>query len=224
MVYNNTDTINTHIKVCEIFYSIQGEGLFTGFPCIFIRFSGCNLNCSWCDTEYAHKDTGTLMDIDSILKRVLVNPCPLIEITGGEPLIQPGVFPLIKLLLAQGKQVILETNGSIEILNVPRPCTIIMDIKPPGSKMEKKMKSENLKYLRPGDEVKFVLQDKTDYEWAKNFIKENSIPCLINFSPVHSKLSPKQLACWILKDNLNVRMNMQLQKYIWGKSKEGTYL
>ncbi|MBU1193701.1 MAG: radical SAM protein [Proteobacteria bacterium] len=211
------------LKVCEIFYSLQGESSFAGLPCIFIRLSGCNLDCSWCDTAYA-KDEALSLEFDDILKRIAPYNCSLVEITGGEPLIQKNTAALIALLIKNQYQVLLETNGSKSIQNIHADCIRIMDIKCPSSNESNSFLSENIQYLTPKDEIKFVIASREDYEFAKNIINTdlaNISPKKIHLSPVRETLSLKSIAEWILDDNLPVRLSLQQHKIIWGPDKRG---
>ncbi len=206
------------MKVNEIFKSIQGESTFQGLPCAFIRLTGCNLRCSYCDTKYAY-EKGNEMKVDEIVQEVNKYDCKLIEITGGEPLLQPEVYDLSHKLLSLGYKILIDTNGSLPINRIDSQIIRIIDIKCPGSGMSDKVCWANLDNIRPKDEIKFVLSDKKDYEWAKNIIKSYKLvgaycntPLL--FTPVWNKIKPKQLAEWILKDNLKVKLQVQLHKYI----------
>lgn len=206
------------MKVNEIFKSIQGESSWQGLPCIFIRLSGCNLRCAWCDTKYAYEN-GNEMSIDEIINSVKVIrelPC-LVEITGGEPLLQEEVYELSDNLLAKGCKVLVETNGSLSAERLPNDVIRIIDIKCPGSGMSDKMCWDNLKKLRPTDEIKFVLSDYQDYEWAKKIVKKYDLLLRVTvlFSPVDTNLElSKLIAEWIVCDNLPVRLQLQLHKYI----------
>lgn len=210
------------LKVNEIFYSIQGESTFAGLPCIFIRLTYCNLRCSYCDTEYAFYE-GKDMSIDEILGEVKNYNCNLVEVTGGEPLFQKESFKLLTKLCDLGYTVLLETSGSISIENVDKRVIIIMDLKTPSSKMEKKNLYSNINYLKPNDEVKFVIGDRNDYEWAKNIINIYNLTskCKVLMGVVFNELSNLDLAKWILEDNLNVRFQIQLHKYIWPLEMKG---
>jgi 7-carboxy-7-deazaguanine synthase len=206
------------LKVNEIFKSIQGESTFAGLPCTFIRLTGCNLRCPYCDTTYAFND-GKDMEIKDILlelNRLNAQSSHHIEITGGEPLLQEDVYPLTASLLDFGYKVLIETNGSIDISKVDGRSIIIMDIKTPGSGMVDKNDLGNIRRLTNKDEVKFVITDRQDYEWSKNILKRYNFPCTVLFSPVYENLSSEILVEWILADELSVRINMQLHKYIWG--------
>jgi 7-carboxy-7-deazaguanine synthase len=203
------------LKINEIFKTIQGESSYAGRPCIFIRLTGCNLRCSYCDTVYAYKK-GRVMNLDEIIRKVENFNCNLVEITGGEPLLQKNVKDLIRVLNEKGYEVMVETNGSLNIGSVVNNAKIIMDIKCPGSNEEKKNNINNLDLLKFTDEIKFVIKDKSDYNWAKEILRAKNLEknFLILFSPVHKLLSPKELSGWILKDNLNVRLQTQWHKYI----------
>lgn len=203
------------MKVCEIFGSIQGESSFAGLPCIFIRLSGCNLRCSYCDTTYAYND-GSEMSIEEVMGIIRRSGLYLVEITGGEPLLQKEVFPLIERLVEEGYKVLIETNGSIDLSNVHSEATIIMDIKTPGSGMSSQMRLSNLSLLKSEDEIKFVFCDRRDYEWAREFITSHSLTDhKILFSPAFGMLDPEKLSRWIIEDRLNVRLNLQIHKYIF---------
>jgi 7-carboxy-7-deazaguanine synthase len=210
------------MKVCEIFTSIQGESSYAGMPCTFIRLSGCNLRCVYCDTTYAY-DEGTELSEDEIMGRVLSAGISLVEITGGEPLLQKEVFHLIKRLADEGYTVLVETNGSVSIKDVDPRATLILDIKTPQSGMFEKMDLSNLDYLRPSDEVKFVILDRADYDWAKDFMAIHSLAerCKVSLSPAFGRLHPETLSKWILEDRLNVRLNLQMHKYIFGADRRG---
>jgi len=207
------------LKVNEIFYSIQGESTFSGRPCIFIRLTGCNLRCSYCDTKYAYEE-GEYMSIDEIMERISSYNCKLLEITGGEPLIQENTPYLIKRLLDKGYTVLLETNGTMDIGVVDRRCIKIMDIKCPFSGESGKNDYENLKKLGSKDEIKFVIADRRDYEFAKSVLNNWNIipfdPNPVHFSPAYGILEPKILSEWILRDGIDVRLNLQIHKFIWG--------
>lgn len=205
------------MKISEIFFSIQGESSYAGLPCIFIRLAGCNLKCVYCDTAYAQDlDSGYALSIDDILHEIKKFKCRLVEITGGEPLMQDETIHLIKKLLALKYKVLLETNGTINLKNIDKRVVKIMDIKTPGSGFPYSFDENNLNYLKKGDEVKFVLVDKDDYEWAKELIKKHSLKKKVGilFSAVPKGLSLAQLSKWILKDGLNVRLQPQLHKII----------
>jgi 7-carboxy-7-deazaguanine synthase len=212
------------IRVNEIFYSIQGESTFAGFPCIFIRMTGCNLRCAYCDTTYAYEE-GDDIPIESILTTIKKFSCNLIEVTGGEPLIQDKTPDLISALINNGYTVLLETNGSQDISTVDTRCIRIVDIKCPSSEMDNKNYWKNLDYITPNDQLKFVIAHRQDYLYAKKVLDSPAIKgrkkLLINFSPVFNKIDLKDLAEWILADNLTVRLQIQLHKYIWGERIKG---
>ncbi len=210
------------LKVNEIYVSIQGESSHMGLPCIFIRLTGCNLRCTWCDTAHAFY-AGKNFTLEEILKKVETFKVPLVEITGGEPLMQEDVYPLMNSLLEKGYQVMLETGGSLSIDRVPEKIIKILDIKCPGSGEELKNHLENLKLLSPHDEIKFVLLDRSDYEWSRDLMQKLKLPssAQILFSPVYDKLNLKDLSKWILEDQLPVRLQTQLHKVIWSKNTIG---
>ena len=210
------------IKINEIYLSVQGESTHTGLPCVFIRLTGCNLRCSWCDTAYAFHE-GKNMSIDEILQKVANFEIHLVEITGGEPLMQDNVYTLMRRLIEKGYKVMLETGGSISLERVPKDVIKIMDLKCPGSGEQEKNNLDNLKLLVPHDEVKFVILDKKDYEWSRDIIKRYKIneTAHILISPVFDKLELKEIVKWILKDRLPVRLQTQLHKIIWDKNTIG---
>ncbi len=212
------------LKVNEIFYSIQGESSYAGRPCVFVRLTGCNLRCSYCDTGYAY-DEGDLMEINDVLKRVASYKCPLVEVTGGEPLIQKETPSLIHSLLEAGHEVLLETNGSQDIRQVDERCVKIMDIKCPTSGEEGKSDLKNLALLADTDEIKFVIGNRGDYDYAKKILNSMDLkPSPINrvhFSPVFGKMDPGLLAKWLLADHLDVRLHLQIHKIIWDPEKRG---
>ena len=203
------------MKITEIFYSIQGEGKNTGVPTIFIRTTGCNLRCSYCDTKYAYEN-GEEKKPDSILKEIRMFNCNNVSITGGEPLLQKDLKDLLKILIQKKYNITIETNGSIEINNLINydNVTISLDIKCPSSKMSKYMIFKNISYLKEKDQLKMIIKNKTDYEYAKKIIKNYKIKCPIYLQPVWGT-NPKKLANWVLEDNLNVILSLQLHKLIW---------
>ena len=212
------------LNVNEIFYSIQGESSYAGRPCVFIRLTGCNLRCSYCDTRYAYYQ-GEKLDIHRIVEKVASYKCPLVEVTGGEPLLQRETPYLIHQLLIDGYEVLLETNGSQDISTVEKRCVRILDIKCPSSGESEKNDLENLKRLSDKDELKFVIGNLEDYEYAKEILKllelSPSGVFSVHFSPSFGKMDPKKLANWILADRLDVRLHLQLHKYIWGPEQRG---
>jgi 7-carboxy-7-deazaguanine synthase len=212
------------LNVNEIFYSIQGESTYAGKPCVFIRLTGCNLRCSYCDTQYAYHD-GEKQDIREIMDKVASYGCRLVEVTGGEPLLQEETPHLINLLLGAGYKVLLETNGSRDISQVDSRCVRIVDIKCPSSGEKDRNDLANLNRLTGEDELKFVIGGREDYEYAKDLLNlilhgpSNKIP--VHFSPAFGRMEPKELASWILNDRLNVRLHLQLHKYIWTPEQKG---
>lgn len=201
------------MKICEIFSSIQGESSLVGIPMLFIRLSGCNLRCSYCDTTYAYQE-GVEMSLSEIIEKVRASPLNYVEITGGEPLLQEEVFELINYVV-EFKSVVVETNGSVSIERVNRRAKIVMDVKTPGSGMSERNNLENLFLLKESDEVKFVITSRDDYEWSKDFLSKHKIKAgEILFSPAHRVLKPSKLAQWILDDALPVRLNLQIHKLI----------
>jgi 7-carboxy-7-deazaguanine synthase len=210
------------LVINEIFYSVQGESSYAGLPCVFVRLTACNLRCSWCDTTYSFNE-GKPMTIGDVVVRVLEYNCPLVEITGGEPLLQPNVFPLMARLCDLGKRVLLETSGSIDVSQVDPRVVKIMDLKCPGSGECDKNVYENVRFLDKKDEVKFVIADQADYDWAKRTMVEHQLAsvCTVLFSPVWEKLPLKALAEWIMADKLPVRLQTQWHKYIWGADARG---
>ena len=210
------------LKINEIYYSIQGESSHSGRPCIFIRLTYCNLRCTYCDTEYAFYE-GSNMTIDEILKYIKKWNCNLVEVTGGEPLFQKECINLLNALINKSYEVLLETGGSLPIENVPKNVIKIIDFKCPSSGMEKKNLWSIVKDLQVHDEIKFVIGNKKDFEWSKNIINKYSLNdiCTLFFSPVYGKLKPAQLVDWILNDNINVRMQLQMHKSIWPADKKG---
>ncbi|MDA2939168.1 radical SAM protein [Acidobacteria bacterium AH-259-A15] len=210
------------LVVNEIFFSIQGESSYAGRPCAFVRLTYCNLRCNYCDTEYAF-DEGQKMSLEEIVEKVEDYPTDLVEITGGEPLLQAAVFPLIERFLDDGKTVLIETGGSVDIRPVDRRAVLIYDIKCPESGMVKKNRWENLPHLKPQDEIKFVVASHQDYEWARAKIDELGLikKHTVLFSPVWDRLDPRELAEWVLKDGLSVRLQVQLHKILWGAKARG---
>jgi len=212
------------LVVNEIFYSLQGESSHAGRPCVFVRLTGCNLRCSYCDTKYAYEE-GKEMGINEIVDRLSVYPCRLVEVTGGEPLIQEGTPALVQALLERNFEVLLETNGSRNIDFVDPRCVRIVDIKCPSSGEERKNDFENLTRLTLQDEIKFVIRDRSDYDYAvgvlSRYEKAHSGCRPPLFSPVFGRMDPAVLARWILSDGLPVRMQLQLHKVIWAPDRRG---
>lgn len=210
------------IVVNEIFRSIQGESTYAGLPTTFIRTTGCNLRCSWCDTKYAYEN-GTGMTVNAITDKVANLGSGLVEITGGEPLLQEGVGGLARHLLDSGFNVMIETNGSIDIGKIDKRVTIIMDIKCPGSGMSERMRWENLDVLDRKDQVKFVIADRADYVWILDLLGryKRLLDQTILFSPAFGLMPPDDLASWILEDKIDVRLHLQTHKYIWEPNRRG---
>ena len=206
----------------EIFFSIQGESTHAGVPCVFVRLTSCDLRCIWCDTAYAFHD-GVELTIDEIVKKVKEYNCPLVEITGGEPLLQPNVHVLMKRLCDESFKVMIETGGHRDISAVDSRVKRIMDIKCPGSLMEKRNRWKNIESLTARDEVKFVIADETDYTWAKEIIETYRLAarCTVLMSPVFGNMENRTLAEWILQDHLPVQFQLQLHKYIWDPATRG---
>jgi 7-carboxy-7-deazaguanine synthase len=212
----------TTVVVNEIFHSIQGESRHAGRPCSFVRLAYCNLRCVWCDTAYAF-DEGSAITVGEVVDRLAAIGTLYVLVTGGEPLAQPGVHDLIGALLEAGHEVAVETGGSLDIAPVDRRALIVLDLKPPGSGMADRNRWANLDVLKPGDEVKFVIADRVDYEWARGVLRERGLAQRhgVLLSPVHGTLHPRALAEWILEDRLPVRLQVQLHKYIWPPDQRG---
>jgi 7-carboxy-7-deazaguanine synthase len=211
------------LTVNEIFHSIQGESTRAGDRCVFVRLTACDLRCSWCDTPYAFHE-GRKMSVDDVMSAVEAYGCPLVEITGGEPLLQEGVYDLMDRLLADGHTVLLETGGHRPIDRVPAQVVKIVDVKCPGSGEADKNHWANLERLAPHDEVKFVVLDRADYEFARDVVTRTQLPsraAAILFSPVHDVLDPKTLSEWVIADRLPVRVQLQLHKLIWSPTTRG---
>ena len=207
------------MKINEIFYSIQGEGKWMGLPNIFIRTTGCNLRCSFCDTTYAY-ETGEEMSIEEIINRIRKHPCNYVCITGGEPLLQEEIVQLIDVLLEKKYVICLETNGSIDIerLAGKKSLLISLDIKCPSSTMHEKMNFNNVSLLTCNDQLKFIIQNREDCEYAKKIIKKYKPQSAIFFQPIWG-INLKELSSWVLNDGLDVRIGLQLHKIIWGDRK-----
>lgn len=208
------------LVINEIFHSIQGESSYAGLPCVFVRLTACNLRCTWCDTTYSFHE-GKPVPLPDVITHVLAYDCPLVEITGGEPLLQPSVLPLMTRLCDLGKRVLLETSGSLDVSRVDPRVVKIMDLKCPGSGESAKNLYANLRHLDTKDELKFVIADRLDYDWAKQQLADHRIPGTVLFAPVWEKLTLKELAGWILADKLPVRMQTQWHKHIWGAAARG---
>ena len=211
------------MTVNEIFYSIQGESSFSGRPCVFVRLTACDLRCAWCDTAYAFEG-GQKTSVTDVIARIDTYGCPLVEITGGEPLLQEDVYPLMGRLLAAGKTVLLETGGHIDISQVPVAVVKVVDVKCPGSGEVRRNDWGNLERLAPHDEVKFVIRDRADYEFARDQVQRHDLArrcAVVLFSPVHRVLDPAHLAAWLIEDRVPARVQIQLHKYLWGDDARG---
>ncbi len=211
------------LQISEVFYSIQGESSFAGYPCLFFRLSGCNLRCSYCDAKYTYEEPATVTPLSTLLTEATRYPNALIEITGGEPLLQEGVYPLMDALLAAGRTVLLETNGSLDIKRVPKEVVKIVDLKCPDSAMAEKMDLANLALLSPQDEIKFVLSSRADYDWATAMIRDHRLAekAKLILSPVIDRLQPALLAQWLMADALPARLQLQLHTLLWPEMKRG---
>jgi 7-carboxy-7-deazaguanine synthase len=211
------------LVVHEIYRSIQGESSFAGRPCAFVRLTGCNLRCRWCDTPQAFTG-GTRMPLEQIVDAVLAIKVPLVLVTGGEPLLQPAVLPLMAQLCDAGETVLLETSGERDISQVDPRVHRIVDLKAPGSGESHGNRLQNLAHLTSRDELKLVLLDRADYEWAREVIAREKLAERVRevlLSCVHGMLAPKLLVAWVLQDRLPVRVQLQLHKYIWGADAQG---
>ena len=211
------------LTVNEIFHSIQGESTYAGRPCVFVRLTACDLRCTWCDTEYAFYE-GRKRTVEDVVDEVGRYDCSLVEITGGEPLLQEDVYPLMEQLLAQGRTVLLETGGHRPISRVPAEVVKIVDVKCPGSGEAEHNDWANLERLAPHDQVKFVIKDRADYEFARDVIERHALAARASallFSPVHGVLDPKTLSEWMLADAVPARLQVQLHKYIWAPNTRG---
>lgn len=217
------------LSISELFFSLQGESTYAGLPCLFIRLAGCNLRCRYCDAAYTYGEQGEEHSLSSLMAFVNRTPGAMVEVTGGEPLLQAGCIPLLQALVDQGRTVLLETNGSQDLSPVPNGVVTIMDVKCPGSGMEHSLRAENFALLRRTDEIKFVLSSRHDYDWAIALIRAHRLldpasgqarhPLL--FSPVAGLLPPAELAAWMLQDNLPIRLQLQLHKLLWPATDRG---
>lgn len=210
------------MKICEIYAGIQGESTYAGLPCVFIRLSGCNLRCLYCDTTYSYEE-GMEMSQDAVVDSVRHHGLGLVEITGGEPLLQHDIKELATSLLDFGYKVLVETNGTLDISGIDCRAIVIMDVKTPGSGAPDSVCKENFDFLKKSDELKFVITDRADYDWAVRVIGKYGLSgkCVILFSPAFGRLCPEELAGWIINDRLNVRFNLQLHKYMYGPDRRG---
>lgn len=220
MTYNNE--LQNGLTITEIYKSVQGESSYTGWPCAFIRLSGCPLRCRWCDTVYSFQD-GEQLGIAEVMARLADLAVPLVELTGGEPLAQPNAIPLMQALVDKGYRVLIETSGAEPIESIPADVHIIMDIKCPASGMSERNRWENLGALKPSDEIKLVIADEADFRWATHLVREEALSerFQVSFSPAFGLLKPAQLVEWILAENLAVRLNLQIHKYIWSPRAKG---
>lgn len=215
--------MDTSLVISEIYQSVQGEAAYAGWPCTFVRLTGCPLRCRWCDTVYGFKGGQTLA-FEEIKEQIRAFGIPLVEMTGGEPLAQEGCSAFIKDLIDEGFKVMIETGGSESVENLPPETHIIMDLKCPGSGMEARNHYANLQFLKPSDEIKFVIADRNDYEWARNLVRMEHLDTRFNvlFSTAFGLLQPQLLVEWILEDKLmRVRLNLQQHKYIWKPTAKG---
>lgn len=216
------------LRITEIFHSIQGESTWAGVPCTFVRLTGCPLRCSWCDTEYAFHG-GSRMTFDEILEAVARHPARVVEVTGGEPLAHPGAFELVHRLLGEGYTVLVETSGAFDVADLDPRVHKIMDLKCPGSGESHRNLWGNLDHLTERDEVKFVVKDRTDFEWARDTIAQHGLDQRVRdgtlrallMSPVWGEMELEPLAAWILEDGLPVRFQVQVHKLIWGADAKG---
>jgi len=210
------------LTVNEIYYSIQGEGTRVGRPSVFVRLTGCPLRCVWCDTAYAFHE-GTRRDIDEIVAAAECHPSRLLCLTGGEPLAQPEAFALVRRLLDDGWEVVVETSGHVSLAQLDPRAVAVMDIKAPGSGEADRMDWENLERLKRKDEAKLVLAGRADYEWAREIVRGKRISegCTVLFAAVHGQLEPGELARWVLDDGLPVRVQVQLHRILWPEVERG---
>lgn len=207
------------LRISEIFFSLQGESRTIGLPTVFVRLTGCPLRCRWCDSAYAFNG-GQMMDLSDILDQVAQHPTRHVTVTGGEPLAQPGVHALMQRLCDAGLAVSIETSGALDVSAIDPRVSKVMDLKAPGSDEAHRNLWSNLDHLQASDQIKFVLADRTDYEWACLALDQHNLNSKVDevlMSPVHGELAPRELAEWILADGLNVRMQLQMHKYLWGE-------
>jgi 7-carboxy-7-deazaguanine synthase len=211
------------LTINEIFYSIQGESTYAGRPCVFVRLTGCDLRCTWCDTTYSFNE-GRKMSVEDVMEEIGQYGSPLVEVTGGEPLLQADVYPLMDRLLESGRTVLLETGGQVDVSKVPGAVVKVMDVKCPGSGESDRNEWANIDRLGSQDQVKFVIKDRVDYEYARDALARHALDrrcAAVLFSPVHGVMPPKDLSEWILDDKLPVRLQLQIHKHIWGAEVRG---
>ena len=210
------------MRITEIFFSLQGESTFSGLPCVFIRTTGCNLRCTWCDTEYSFYG-GVELTLDEILAKVASYDCKLVELTGGEPMLQKEIYELSARLLANGCTVLMETGGSLDLSQLDARVIKIVDLKCPGSGEEDKNYWPNLAVMQPHDQIKFVIKDRRDYEWSVAMMREHRLGerFQVLFSPVFNVMNYRSLAEWMLTDHVPARFQVQLHKYIWPPEMRG---
>lgn len=208
------------MKVCEIFTSIQGESSYAGIPCTFVRLMGCNLRCSYCDTTFAY-DEGIELSEEEIMRKIRLAGIDLVEITGGEPLLQREVYHFTEKLIEERYRVLIETNGSVSIKDIDKRAVVVLDLKTPASGMSDKMDFSNLNEIKHNDEIKFVITDRNDYEWSKDIIYRFDLmdKCHLLLSPAYGILAADTLARWMIDDKVRARLNLQLHKYIFGPEK-----
>mgnify|MGYP006195958923 CR=1 FL=1 len=210
------------LKVHEIFYSLQGESTRAGYPCVLVRLTGCQMRCVWCDSEYAFHE-GRWMSRQEVLDQVASYGCPMVELTGGEPLLQPGALPLLSELCDRGYEVLLETGGGVDVSQVDPRVRRVVDVKCPDSGEHENNRWENLDHLTGRDELKLVIASERDYEWARDLVRRRRLDrlCPVSFSPVWGAVEPRELAEWILRDRLPVRVQLQIHKLLWGAETRG---
>lgn len=208
--------VDQRVRITEIYPSIQGESTHVGKPCVFVRLTGCNLRCSWCDSAFTFTGGGW-QALSDVVQQAHAFGIHAVEVTGGEPLLQPAAIPLMQQLLALGHEVLLETSGSLSIEAVPEAVHVILDLKPPGSGESERNLWSNLELLQPHHEVKIVVADRADYEWARDVVRQRDLParCPVLLSPAFGLVDPADLVAWILEDGLDVRLQLQLHKVIW---------
>lgn len=217
-----TIPIAERLRIIEVYPSIQGESTWAGLPCVFVRLAGCNLRCTWCDSEFTFKG-GEHRSISDVVQEACSHEIDLVEVTGGEPLAHRQAVPLMEQLLARGKTVLLETSGSLDVSKVPQGVHIIMDLKCPDSGEEKSNLWSNLDHLNKTAEIKFVIASQKDYEWAKTVCRKHELSerFEVLFSPVHGNIDPSHMVDWILADRLKVRLQIQMHKVIWPPEARG---